>query len=94
VAELRAALERLGYEISPGTTLAALEHRLIEGPGPAAARYVRRLRERRFAVPAPGGSGPQLDRRALRRALTGGLGPLGWLRGFLALPPAALAPRR
>jgi transglutaminase-like putative cysteine protease len=94
VAELRAALELLGYQIPPGTTLAALEHRLVEGPGPAAARYVRRLRERRFAVPAPGGSAPRPDRRALRGALTAGLGPLGRLRGFLALPPAALAPRR
>ena len=94
VAELRAALERLGYEVPPQTTLATLEHRLVEGPGPAAARYVRRLRERRFSVPAHGGSTPRLDRRALRRALTAGLGPLGRLRGFLALPPGALDPRR
>ncbi len=94
VAELRAALERLGYEVRSQTTLAELEHRLDERPGPAAARYVRRLRERRFALPAPGGSPPRLDRRALRRALTAGLGPLGRLRGFLALPPEALAPRR
>ena len=94
VAELRAALERLGYEIYPGMTLAALEHRLVDHPGPAAARYVRRLRERRFALPAPGGSAPRPDRRALRRALTAGLGPLGRLRGFLALPPAVFVPRR
>ena len=94
VSELRAALERRGYEIPSQTTLAELEHRLGRGPGPAAARYVRRLRERRFALPSPGGSPPRLDRRALRRALTAGLGPLGRLRGFLVLPPPALAPRR
>lgn len=84
--ELRRALERLGYDIAPGTTLAELERRLAEEAGPGAARYVRRLNDGRYArVPArtPGRSA----RRALRRALTARLGWMGRVRGYRALPP-------
>jgi len=91
--ELRRALERLGWSVPPETTLAELERELGQSAGPAAARYARRLRDRRFGIP---GSGPPsgLDRRALRSALTAGHGPLVRLRGLLALPPAALDLRR
>ncbi len=84
--ELRAALSRLRYEIEPGTTLAELERRLAEEAGPAAARYVRRLNDGRYAragARPPGRSA----RRALRRALTARGGRLGRVRGYLALPP-------
>ena len=91
--ELRRVLERLGWSVPPETTLAELERELGQSAGPAAARYARRLRDRRFGIP---GSGPPsgLDRRALRSALTAGHGPLVRLRGLLALPPAALDLRR
>lgn len=91
--ELRSALERLGWSVPAQTTLAELERRLDEGAGPAAARYARRLRERRFGALVEG-QPPSLDRRGLRRALTQGHGPLGRLRGLVALPPAALQLRR
>ena len=91
--ELRIALERLGWSVPPQTTLIDLERRLDEGAGPAAARYARRLRERRFGALVEGRS-PGLDRPGLRRALTEGLGPLGRLRGLVALPPAAVRLRR
>ena len=93
VAELRGALTRLGYDLPPGTTLAALEGRLSVLAGPAAARQVRRLRERRYAAPTPAGR-RVLDRRALRRALTAGGGPLTRLRGWVALPPRLAFRRR
>jgi len=91
--ELRRALERLGWSVPPETTLAELETKLGLNAGPGAARYARRLRERRFGLP---GTGPPsgLDRRALRSALTAGHGPRVRLLGLLALPPAALAMRR
>ena len=91
--ELRRALERLGWSVPPETTLAELESTLSRSAGPAAARYARRLRERRFGLPgtaAPSG----LDRRALRNALTAGHGARMRLLGLVALPPAALATRR
>ena len=94
VAELRTALERLGYDLSPRTTLAALERTLAVRAGPGAARYVRRLRERRFGSSDASDAAPRPDRRALRAALVSGRGPLARLRGFLALPPAALRARR
>ena len=91
--QLRRALERLGWSVPPETTLAELERDLGQSAGPAAARYARRLRERRFGIPGSGSS-PGLDRRALRSALTAGGGPRLRLRGLLAVPPAALDLRR
>lgn len=91
-AELRSALERLGWSLPPQTTLAELETRLDEQAGPAAARYARRLRERRFAI-ATASFPAELDRRGLRRALTHGKGLLVRARGFLALPPVPLRRR-
>jgi hypothetical protein len=91
--ELRRALGRLGWSVPPQTTLSVLERRLAAAAGPAAARYARRLRERRFGSPGARPSSP-LDRRALRRDLTAGHGPIFRVRGLVALPPAALRPRR
>jgi hypothetical protein len=88
VRELESALSRLGYSVPPGTTLLALEHTLARSAGPAAARYVRRLRERRFSQRAGHRPDPHA-RRTLRRALTHSAGLLGRLQGLLALPPGA-----
>ena len=44
LAELRSALQRMGHEVPPRTTLSALERRLRTIVGPAAARYVAPLR--------------------------------------------------
>jgi protein-glutamine gamma-glutamyltransferase len=89
VDELRDALRRLGYEYPARTTLTELERRLRVTAGPDAARYVSLLREQRYAPPGAGAAPTARDRRALRRALTEGGGPLGRLRGLLALPPHA-----
>ena len=86
LAELRAALERMGHPVPPRTTLSALEQRLRDRVGPGAARYAARLRERRYgnAAGAPPNRG---DRRTLRRELGRAGGRLGRVRAFLALPP-------
>jgi len=84
--ELSFALERLGHPIPPGTTLLELERRLGSTAGPGAARYARGLRERRFAGPARALS-VRLDRRALRRGLVEGRGPIVKLRALLVIPP-------
>ncbi|HEX8065451.1 MAG TPA: transglutaminaseTgpA domain-containing protein [Thermoleophilaceae bacterium] len=91
VRELVWALERLGHPVAPGTTLLALERRLAAIAPPAAAGYVRALRERRYARLAAAGD-PRLDRRALRGALTSGAGPVARARGLLALPPRRRRP--
>jgi hypothetical protein len=84
---LRSALARLGYDYPARTTLAELERRLGVTAGPGAARYVGLLREQRYARPGSAAPPTAQDRRALRRALTQGGGPLTRLRGLLALPP-------
>lgn len=83
VAELERGMRRLGRPLAPAGTLAQLERRL--GGSADASGYVRALRLARFAGTA-GMPTPQ-QRRALRRQLRRGLGPLGWLRGMWALPP-------
>ncbi len=83
VAELEAALRRAGRPAAAGTTLQQLEQRL--GRTPQAAAYLRALRTGRYAPtasPPPPGS-----RRALRRELASGRGPLARLRALWALPP-------
>lgn len=82
LAELERALRRTGRTPAPGTTLRAIEEGLAGAP--EAQAHVRRLRLARFAagpieLPADG-------RRALRRELAAGLGPLGRLRARWALP--------
>jgi len=87
VRELSRALPRVGLALGPAITLAELERRLQLSHGPAASRYVRLLRERRYAP----GAHPRLpsarDRRLLRRALCARRGPLARMRALLALPP-------
>jgi transglutaminase-like putative cysteine protease len=87
VEELGRALERLGYAYPARTTLAELERRLRVTAGPGAAHYVELLREQRYARPGSGAPPTARDRRALRRALTDGGGPLARLRGLVAIPP-------
>jgi transglutaminase-like putative cysteine protease len=84
--ELERALPRLGWAVSPTTTLLELERRLDRAAGPASARYVSRLRAGRYA-PVSGRAPSAAERRALRRELTARRGPLARLRGFLVLPP-------
>jgi protein-glutamine gamma-glutamyltransferase len=94
--ELVRALRRLGYAMPATVTLAQVESMVRLHGGPDAARYVRLLRERRYApgsVPSP----TLGDRRRMRLALTVHLGLDSRLRGLWALPPATLtrlAPRR
>jgi transglutaminase-like putative cysteine protease len=84
--ELVRALGRLGYATSPTVTLAELESLVRLHGGPDAARYVRLLRERRYA-PRTVASATLRDRRQLRRDLTVRLGLDARLRGVWALPP-------
>ena len=83
VAELEAALRRIGRPATAGTTLRQIEQRF--GRTPDAAAYLQALRAGRYAPaappPTPGG------RRALRRELGSGSGPRGRLRALWALPP-------
>ncbi len=81
--ELERAMARCGRPLAPGTTLASLEHRFRSSA--QAASYVRAIRLRRY-----GGAAAPRDpagRRALRAQLRHGLGALGALRAFWALPP-------
>jgi hypothetical protein len=90
VRELENALRRMGYDLAPGTTLRVIEDRLSRVAGPASARYVKRLRDRRYAPTNGNGRvrGPTArDRRNLRRGLVVGSGPLGRLKAYVALPP-------
>jgi transglutaminase-like putative cysteine protease len=87
VEELRQALGRLGFDYPARTTLFELERRLRVTAGPDAAYYVRLLRQQRYAPPGAARRPTARDRRALRRALTEGGGPLGRLRGLVAIPP-------
>jgi hypothetical protein len=89
VEELRHALRRLGYDYPAGTTLRELERRLKVTAGPDAARYVALLRRQRYSPPGSAEALTARDRRALRKALTDGGGPLARLRGLVALPPHA-----
>ncbi|HSO97574.1 MAG TPA: transglutaminase family protein [Solirubrobacteraceae bacterium] len=83
VIELERALERCRRPAGGGVTLAALERRFAGRDG--AARYVRALRQARYAGAV---EGPRwADRRALRAALGEGLGFVGRLRSWWALPP-------
>ncbi|MBV9798111.1 MAG: transglutaminase domain-containing protein [Solirubrobacterales bacterium] len=87
--ELVSALPRLGFVLPARVTLAQVEEIVRIHGGPDAARYVRRLRDRRYA---PGGatSLSLRDRRLLRARLTAPLGLDARLRGLWALPPSTL----
>ncbi|MBV9816785.1 MAG: transglutaminase domain-containing protein [Solirubrobacterales bacterium] len=83
LAELRRAMALMGRPLSDEVTLASLERRFADAP--AAAGYVRALRLARYGT---GGAPPTgTQRRALRRELAFGLGPLGRLWALWALPP-------
>ena len=86
MAELERALERARRAPGPSATLSTVE--AIFARTPAAAGYVRALREQRYAgreeAPAPAG------RRAVRAELARGGGLAGRLRAWWALPPRPL----
>jgi hypothetical protein len=83
--ELERALSRSGRPLSPGATLAQIEHSFRSAP--AAAAYVRALRLARY------GSGAEpptaAGRRAVRERLAEGLGVTGRVRALWALPPGS-----
>jgi protein-glutamine gamma-glutamyltransferase len=83
VAELEAALRRLGRPATAGMTLQQVEAGLRRTP--QAAAYVRALRAGRYSpaatLPTPA------QRRALRAALARGRGPVARLRALWSLPP-------
>jgi transglutaminase-like putative cysteine protease len=87
LADLRHALDRLGYPVGNGATLLTVERLLERRAGFPAADYVRRLRDHRY-----GGNGAVLpgrrERRLLRRALAATVRPFGRLKALRALPPA------
>ena len=83
LSELERALRRTRREPAPGTTLHALEQRFAGTP--AAAGYVRVLRESRYRdAPA---HPTRAQRRGLRSELGRGGGLIGRLRAWWALPP-------
>jgi MYXO-CTERM domain-containing protein len=83
LSELERALRRTRRQPAPGTTLHALEARFSATP--AAAGYVRALRESRYRD-SP--SHPtRAQRRGLRSELGRGAGLLGRIRAWWALPP-------
>jgi transglutaminase-like putative cysteine protease len=83
VAELERALRRTGRHPGPATTLRSLEERFARSP--AAAGYVRAVRDLRYGgrPVAP----TRAQRRGLRAELARGMGLLGRLRAWWALPP-------
>ena len=84
IAEVEAAMRRVGRPVTTGTTLGQLESRL-GSHSPEVAEYFRSLASGRYGlvwVP-PSREG----RRALRRALASGLGFIGPLRAWWAMPP-------
>jgi hypothetical protein len=91
LAELRAALVRLGFALPAATTLLGLERRLGRTVGPDSASYVAGLRAHRFDPRAPAGPG-LAERRALRRELTARGGLRARVRGLLAIPPGGPRP--
>jgi transglutaminase-like putative cysteine protease len=85
--DLQRALQRARLDAGPETTLAVLEGRFARTP--AAAAFVRTLRDQRYRGRGVAPTGAQ--RRGLRHELARGAGPRGWLRAWWALPPR---PRR
>jgi len=85
LAELRSALERLGWQVPRQTTLLALEQRFTSAGRGAVVNYVEGLRHHRYAHQSTPPPGPRA-RRALRESLSRG-GPNRRLRGFIVIPP-------
>jgi transglutaminase-like putative cysteine protease len=87
LAELVRALRRSGRMPPHDMTLARLE--TVLGGTDAAVGYLQAVRAHRYMrddAPPP----TRAQRRALRRELSAGLGPLGRIRGWWALPPRVL----
>jgi transglutaminase-like putative cysteine protease len=85
--ELVRALRRSGRTPPNDMTLARLE--TVLGGTDAAVGYLQAVRAHRYAgedAPPPS----RAQRSALRRELAAGLGPLGRIRGWWALPPRVL----
>jgi protein-glutamine gamma-glutamyltransferase len=83
VDELSRALRRSGRRLAPDTTLHTLTARFAGTP---AEGYLRQLADSRYG---PRGRPPSRSQRAgLRRALASGLGPIGRVRAWWALPPS------
>jgi hypothetical protein len=92
VAELRNALDRVGWHMAPGTTLLEVERRVAAAGRQPVARYAAMLRDHRYrgdrsALPS------EEQRRAMRRALIAG-GPLRRWRAWLLVPPGGPRPQR
>jgi hypothetical protein len=83
VTELERALRRTGRPVGPATTLTTLESSFARSP--AAAGYVRAVREERYGgrVATP----TKTQRAALRHELARGHGLGGTIRAWWALPP-------
>jgi hypothetical protein len=88
--ELVHGLRRLGYALPATVTLSGIEAIVRMHGGPEAARYVARLRDRRYG-PECRDHATLADRRRLRRGLTERLGLDARLRGLWALTPGAVA---
>ena len=84
IEELDRALRRTGRALEPATTLREVEHRFAKS-SPEAAGYVRAVSDLRYDAAATRPTASQ--RRALRRALSSGLGPVGVARSWWAIPP-------
>ncbi len=92
VAELRRALDRVGWHLVPGTTLLEVERRVSAAGREPVARYAAMLRDHRYAgdrAPMPS----EEQRRAMRRSLIAG-GPLRRWRAWLLVPPGGPRPQR
>ena len=89
LAELERALRVSGRPAAPATTLADLERRL--GASADARGYLRAVAAQRFA--ASGAPPTERERRAMRRELASGLGRIGRVRAWWAMPPRPFAAR-
>jgi transglutaminase-like putative cysteine protease len=90
--ELERALHRARRAPAPGATLQALERAFVASP--AAAAYVRALREQRYAKRRELAGPTGAQRRGLRAELARGGGLRARLRAWWALPPKPPARRR
>jgi hypothetical protein len=85
VAELHAALTKLGWQLDANSTLLGLERRFTAPGREPLRRYLAMLRVNRYAAESAPPPGPA-ERRALRSAISSG--SVGRrIRGLLAIPP-------
>jgi transglutaminase-like putative cysteine protease len=91
--EVASALGRVRAWRTHGLTLLSLELRLATEVGPGTAAYVATIRAARYAPGSHFPPGSSL-RGVMRRELASGLGPRGWVRCLLAIPPGGPSRRR